>query len=59
MAWDEARKKWVRLESGPPLSAEVAAREKDYIKLWFKKFLEAFVRDTGPDGMYYWFMTLV
>ena len=59
MVWDEAQNKWVRLESGPPLSAEVAAREKDHIKLWFKKFLEAFLEDKGPDGMYYWSGTLV
>ena len=44
----------MRLESDPPLSAEVAARKKDYIKLWFKKFLEGFAKDTGPDGMCYW-----
>ena len=54
MVWEEARRKWVRLPLEPPLSSEAAALEKDYIKLWFKKFLAGHAKDTGPGGMCVW-----
>ena len=59
MVWDEGPKKWDRVPTDPPISAEILAREKDDIKLWYKKFEEGHSKDTGPSGMCVWSRGLV
>ena len=56
--WSEPLKKWVRVAPDPPLSAAVVLKDKEHVRLWFKKCEFVYRLETGKDGLSTWLKTI-